>query len=202
MSKLIDITRKKYGRLTVLCRYGNEKPVKWLCKCECGNECIVYGDNLKRGHTKSCGCIEKERPSHTKHGKSGSRIHVIWVSMKGRCYNPNNAEYETYGGRGIAVCDEWLNSFEAFYEWTVASGYADDLSIDRKDVNGNYEPSNCRWATQKEQQNNRRNNRYITYNGETHTMAEWARILNINYGTLCSRINRSKYDIERAFNKR
>lgn len=97
--------------------------------------------------------------------------------MKQRCCGYNAKSYKHYGGRGITVCEEWRNSFEAFYEWAMANGYSDSLTLDRIDVNGNYEPSNCRWATMKEQNNNKRNNRNITYKGETHTLAQWIEIL-------------------------
>jgi len=130
----------------------------------------------------------KGNHNHLKHGMTNTRLHHIWKSIKQRCYNPNNNRYSNYGGRGITVCDEWRNSFNAFYEWAMANGYADDLTIDRKDTNGNYEPSNCCWATQKEQQNNRRNNCLITHNGETHTLAEWAAITGLKYQTIQRRL--------------
>ena len=120
--------------------------------------------------------------------------------MRQRCYNPKNKRYKEYGARGVTVCEEWLNNFEAFYEWAIANGYRDNLTIDREDANKNYEPSNCRWITAKEQANNKRNNNYITYNGETHTIAEWAEIYNIKYSTLYQRINRYGWSVDRALN--
>lgn len=200
MSKLIDLKGNKYGRLTVIEKYGKFTPTKWKCKCDCGNECIVIGNNLKRGFTKSCGCMQKEHPNNTRHNMANTRIYQTWSNVKGRCKNPTDRAYKWYGARGITICEEWDNNFMAFYEWAIENGYADDLTLDRIDANGNYEPSNCRWITIQKQQNNRRNNHIITYNGETHTTAEWARILGINYHTLQTRLHRNGWSIERAFN--
>lgn len=199
MSKLIDLTGQKFGRLTVIEKYGKDTPTKWLCKCDCGNVCVVVGNSLKRGLTKSCGCIQKERPNNTKHNMANTRLYSCWVGIKTRCNNPKSKAYKRYGARGIKVCEEWNNSFERFCLWAMANGYNDDLTLDRIDVNGNYEPNNCRWISMQEQQNNRRDNHFITYNGETHTTAEWARILGINYQTLQTRLHRKGWTIERAF---
>lgn len=125
------------------------------------------------------------------------RLYSIWHNMKSRCYYRKSEKYKDYGGRGIIVCDEWRNNFQAFYDWAMSHGYADDLTIDRKDVNGNYEPSNCRWVTQKEQHNNTRKNHYITYNGETKTAAEWARQYGIHRCVLNNRIRRG-WNFEKA----
>ena len=132
---------------------------------------------------------------------TGTKIYYSYQGMLSRCKYPSNIGYHQYGGRGIKVCDEWANSFEAFYDWSMKNGYSEDLSIDRIDVNGNYEPSNCRWATRKTQMNNKTNSRYLTYNGETHTMAEWSDITGICYGTLKSRINYLHWNIEDALTK-
>lgn len=199
MGKFIDLTGKKFGRLTVIERAENNEhgTAQWLCKCDCGNYDVVTTGNLKKT-TASCGCYRQERM--TKHGKSGERVYKIWKDINKRCNNANHGNYEDYGGRGIKVCNEWRNSFEMFYKWATENGYTDNLTIDRIDVNGNYEPSNCRWVDYKTQANNRRNNHLITYNGKTQTMAQWADELGMKYKTLSDRINISKWSVEKAFN--
>ena len=133
-----------------------------------------------------------------RHKGSNSRLYSIWINMKSRCCNKNFPKYQVYGGRGIKICAEWLNSFVSFREWALHSGYADNLSLDRINVNGNYEPSNCRWATQKQQENNRTNNHLITYKGETRTMKQWAEKLGISYNCLQMRLNAYGYTIAEA----
>lgn len=132
-----------------------------------------------------------------KHGKSKTRLYNIWLNMKARCYNLNNHKYNDYGGRGITICEAWLNDFQAFYDWAMANGYSDDLSIDRIDVNGNYEPSNCRWTDNETQSNNRRSNRFIEYNGKSQTIEQWAKELNVDYKKFHSRLKRG-WSIEKA----
>lgn len=133
------------------------------------------------------------------HGMTRTRLYRIWQAMKTRCYNQNFTHYKHYGGRGISICDEWLNDFQAFYDWSMSHGYSDDLTIDRIDNDGNYEPSNCRWATKEQQVNNCRHCHYITFNGETHSLSEWSKILNISRAVLNNRINKYGYSVERAF---
>lgn len=131
------------------------------------------------------------------HGMTGTRLFNIWQSMKQRCYDVKHDHYKEYGGRGIKVCDEWLSDFMAFYEWAMANGYKERLTIERKDVNGNYEPSNCCWATIKEQANNKRNNRIVEYKGKKYTIAELSEKYNINYHCLYYRLQNG-WDIEKA----
>lgn len=198
MGKFIDLTGQRFEKLTVLSKAYSKKAkrgtrVYYNCVCDCGNKTVVAAANLRTGKVKSCGCIKAERlkNDYTKHGKSHkSRLYNIWVGMRQRCYNSKALAYKYYGGRGIAVCEEWRNDFLTFYNWAMANGYNDNLTIDRVNVNGNYEPLNCRWVNTEEQANNTRANHLITYNNETHTMAEWARIYNINYSTLRARVRR------------
>lgn len=185
-----DLTGQKFGRLTVLERTENYRApngtsgAMWLCQCDCGNVLKVRAPDLKSGHTRSCGCLHRDNKPNLTHGLSRTRLSNIWHNMKQRCLNPSNPGYSGYGGRGIILCDEWKEDFKPFYDWAMANGYDDKLSLDRIDVNGNYEPSNCRWATQKEQCNNTRINRYVLYEGKEYTMAELARHLNINYSSV------------------
>ena len=186
---------------------GGYHYAQWLCKCQCGTEIVTRGAYLKNGNTKSCGCTKIEwakkhvkelNKSQIKHNDSKTRLYKIWIGMKDRCNNPNNSRYLSYGGRGIFVCKEWNNSYESFKNWSLHNGYQENLSIDRINVNGNYEPNNCRWATNKEQQNNMTTNKLLTYNNETHTLSEWSEITGINKSTLSKRINRSGWSVEKA----
>lgn len=163
-----------FGRLVVIENVTDVGRSRFLCRCSCGNKKIVRMDHLRRGLVLSCGCFRKEITAErsTKHGMKNTRLYRCWRNMKTRCYNPNGAEFSLYGGRGITVCEEW-QTFEPFYEWAMANGYRDDLSIDRIDNDGNYEPSNCKWSTQKEQALNRSTNIMITYNGITKHISEW-----------------------------
>lgn len=157
--RLIDLTGNRYGRLVVIGICGHKgKRITWECKCDCGQKAIALGEDLKSGSTKSCGCLRSEGNNY-KHGLTGSKLWNSYRAMKERCYLPTHIHYKNYGGRGISVCDEWRNSFEFFAVWALRNGYKEGLTIDRIDVNGNYEPNNCRWATMKEQQQNKRKNK-------------------------------------------
>jgi hypothetical protein len=180
-----DLTGKVYGNLEVLYLVGIGKGghSKWLCKCNaCGGTKEVEGRHLDDGSYKSCGCMQR----YYRHHMTDTRIYAIWCTMKARCNRPSSHKYKSYGGRGIKVCEEWKN-FEPFYDWAMKNGYAEDLSIDRIDNDGNYEPSNCRWVTSKMQANNTRQNCKITFNGETHTLKEWSEITGITYSALSHR---------------
>lgn len=156
---LMDLIGQRYGRLTVLQRAETiNKRTRWLCRCDCGQEVTVEAYNLKTGHTQSCGCLQKEAASlaSTTHGMRHTRLYRIWVCMRNRCYQKSYHAYKHYGGRGISVCDTWLHDFQAFHDWAIENGYNDNLSIDRIDNNKGYAPDNCRWATQEEQNKNKR----------------------------------------------
>lgn len=204
-----DLTGERFERLLVIeqaddyiSRTGGCY-AQWLCLCDCGERRIVRGDCLKNGLTKSCGCYNSDSTAtrNEKHGcnKKGkrSRIYNIWAQMISRCSYKNRWDYKHYGGRGIKVCDEWLD-FSTFKNWADKTGYSDSLTLDRIDPDGGYTPDNCRWATVREQQNNRRNNHYMTYNGETHSMADWARVTGITYSTLRSRKNNLGWSDEKS----
>lgn len=154
-----------FGKLTVIERVTpvGQKPVKWRCLCSCGNTTVVVTDSLKRGATKSCGCIHSKQVAdrNTKHGKSGTRLYNIWRGMKSRCYNENSTPYKYYGAKGVKVCDEWRNDFSSFADWSLANGYDPDkprneCTIDRIDPSGDYSPDNCRWVSMSVQNSNKR----------------------------------------------
>ncbi len=208
MGKFIEMVGKKFGRLSVLERdsTGNNGAVTWKCRCDCGNIVSVNGSALRNGHTSSCGCYQKDIATvsakqmgqkNTRHGMSYERIHGIWRGMKQRCSDPNSDDYKNYGARGITVCPEWSESFEAFRDWALANGYRDDLTIDRIDNDGPYAPENCRWATGAEQNNNRRNTRLVTFNGKTQSLQQWANETDIPRGTIAARL-RTGWSVERA----
>lgn len=202
--KIDDLTGRRFGKLIVLERADNifspsgQPQTRWKCLCDCGNTIIVRAQLLKMGKTKSCGCNV-----NTQKGLSHTRQYAIWGKMVSRCQNTADQAYGDYGGRGIRVCKEWLgeHGFQDFYGWALENGYQDNLTIDRIDVNGNYEPSNCRWSTMKEQQNNRRDNHILELNGEKHTIAEWSEITGINAGTIRSRL-KLDWSIEEALTKK
>lgn len=197
-----DISNKKFGRLTALYRLHNHNSGHgsyWLCVCDCGNFKEVRRDGLLSGKSNSCGCYHKDmvKTKNTKHGKTHTKLYKILDSMKARCYNKNNKQYHNYGLRGICVCDEWLNDFQAFYNWSIVNGYKDSLTIDRINNDGNYEPNNCRWVDMKQQARNKRNNRNYTIDGITHCLMDWCKIYSIKYSMVNKRIHRG-WSIEQA----
>lgn len=175
----VDIAGQRFGRLVALRPTSQRRSgkVMWLCQCDCGNTTLATSNNLKTGGTRSCGCLYRETvgDARRKHGMTGTRIYGIWKAMRSRCLNVNNKSYENYGGRGISVCNEWggEDGFKNFHDWSMKHGYADNLTIDRIDVNGDYTPNNCRWITQHEQTRNKRNTINITAHGKTMCLADW-----------------------------
>lgn len=178
-----------------MAKHGNSM---WLCRCSCGQTKVISRSNLISGTTKSCGCLNDETrvARLTKHNMARTRLYHIWHGMKQRCTNPKDHDYSRYGGRGITICAEWMH-FEAFKEWASANGYRDDLTIDRINVHGNYDPTNCRWATVKEQNSNKSNARLLTYNGKTQSITAWAEELGIDRHRIFQRLQQG-WNTERA----
>lgn len=211
MGKFTDLTGRQFGRLTAIAKAESSiradgKPrTRWRCKCECGNEIVVNGDNLTRGNTVSCGCYQKDITSKNNktHGKTNTRLYSVWRGIKSRCHNKNVYEYRWYGARGITMCDEWKNDFDSFYNWSIANGY-DEMAprgyctIDRIDANRGYFPDNCRFISQQQQMNNIRTNRIILCDGESHTIAEWSRITGISQFKIRNRIAKLGWSPKRA----
>jgi hypothetical protein len=199
MPATIDLTGKRFGKLTALYSVSNGKRRMWYCKCDCGEfkEKPVSTHDLKTSKVRSCGCLKVNFTTLT-HSKSNTKLYYVWASMKQRCFNKNNASYHNYGGRGIVVCDDWLN-FEPFYEWAMANGYKEGLTIERKDVNSNYESDNCTWIPKSEQALNTRANLQIIYKGETKSLSEWTNELNLDYRVTYDRLVVLRWDIKSAF---
>ena len=191
-----NLIGKKFGRLTVVSQAESKNhSTYWNCLCDCGNAKTVQGVKLVHGTTKSCGCLNRDIViSRNKANADGKyrhpRIYNIYYGMRTRCYNEDDAGYFWYGARGITVCDEWMSDFFSFQSWALANGYRDDLTIDRIDNNGNYEPGNCRWADIEIQANNRRGTLMLTMNGETLSATQWARRLGISRATVYARLSK------------
>lgn len=187
-----DITGKKFGYLTVIKQAGRTKNgvVKWLCKCDCGNQTVVGGWNLRSGRTKSCGCLQKKTVTAlaTKHSQSKTSLYSAWASMRQRCRNEKNPNYKNYGARGVSVCSEW-SEFEPFMKWAISSGYKKGLTIDRIDNNDGYSPKNCRWVSHRIQANNTRRNIITKVRGEDLTLAQIARKYSLPYRKLSYRFS-------------
>lgn len=198
-NQYIDETGKKYGKLRVLGYYGSCKNGGALfeCECNCGGKVIVLGRYLRTGHTQSCGCLLNKPAKNRTHGKAGTSEYSRWLNMKSRCYNKNNPNYKNYGERGISVCAEWKNNFEAFVR-DMGPCPNRKSTIDRIDNDGNYEPGNCRWTTRTEQARNKRTSLLIEFGGQTKSLMEWAKDLGIDYKTMHRRIHGLKWDINKA----
>lgn len=205
-----NLMGKRFGRLTVVSpapdrvlKNGRHLTI-WECVCDCGNTHIVRTTDLKRGAIRSCGCYRAEttgsmRLSHgATRGKQSTKLYSVWAGIKARCYRPSTVAYKYYGGKGIAMCREWVESFSAFERWANENGYAIGLSIDRIDVNGNYCPQNCRWVDDLTQANNKTTNHFLEWRGAIHTIAEWARILDIDYNVFYHALAKNDWEIEKV----
>lgn len=198
-----DMIGKRFCRLIVVKKIDDYvsksggKHKRYSCICDCGKCVSVLKEHLTSGRQKSCGCLRKENGIF-KHGEIDSRLYKIWGNMCNRCSNTRNPAWERYGGRGIKVCDGW-KEYINFKNWALKNGYSDSLSIDRINNDGDYEPNNCRWVDKFVQANNKRSNHIIKYGGETKTLSEWAKHLNISYKVLFNRVKTLNWDIEKAF---
>lgn len=192
-AKIDDMKGRKIGRLYFKEYVGLfSHHALWLCKCDCGKECIVKASSVKSGTTSSCGCLAHDilMERNCKHNCVYLPIYKCYHNMISRCTNKNTTHYKDYGGRGIKICDEWLDKdfgFKNFYDWAMKNGYNEELTIDRIDFNGNYEPNNCRWATIKQQANNKRNNVFVEYDGKKYSIAELSDVFSLNYDRTLSR---------------
>lgn len=200
---LIDITGNRYNKLVAVKFVEiRDSNAYWEFVCDCGEVVIRAAHSVKRGGQKSCGCHRKETTSamRLKHGETGTRLYRIWSAMKRRCELPSCQAYVDYGMRGIQVCREWKD-YEPFRDWALANGYGDDVTIDREDNDGNYEPDNCRWVDRKVQANNRRSSRLIEWEGETYTLQELADAYDLHPSTLSNRLD-TGWDLEDALTKK
>ena len=202
MSNFVDLTGQKFGKLEVIRRVENNKQgnAQFLCKCDCGKEIIVRSSNLIQKHTVSCGCLRAI--TKTKHNSYKTRLYKVYRGMISRCLEKTNKEYSNYGARGITICDEWKNNFLAFRDWALNNGYDEnakrgECTIDRINVNGNYEPSNCRWINLKLQAKNTTRTIKISYKGKTQCLKDWAEELKIDYQTLRKKLKKG-YSFEKS----
>lgn len=199
--KILDIKGKRFGKLVALERVKNVgKKVSWRCLCDCGKETNVLTTNLTTNRIKSCGCLKNQKliERSTTHNQRHTKLYEVWKTMKQRCSNSNNKGYHNYGGRGINVCDEWKDNYQAFYEWSINNGYKEGLSIDRINNDGNYEPNNCRWVDKFIQNNNTRKNKLFTINGISKTIHQWSREYNVPVSRTRQRVYIQKWDIVKA----
>lgn len=199
-----NLTGQRFGYLLVVDQAPSDpkrKERRWVCRCECGNHTVVPSYRLRHGGTLSCGCHKYDRSFCSKKAKNNPRLYGVYKSIQTRCHNPKNSNYYLYGGRGIDLCDEW-KEFDTFCDWALANGYDEnaqfgECTIDRIDPDKGYSPDNCRWVNMTRQNNNRRNNHLISFNGETKTIAEWERHLGLYSGAIYERL-KSGWSIEHA----
>jgi hypothetical protein len=187
-----DLTDRRFGRLVVLGYVGvNKRATQWHCLCDCGHDCIIASASLTNGLTQSCGCFHQEQIGNLRrtHGRSRTTVYRTWQGMISRCYNPKNPAFHHYGGRGIGVCSRWKDSFENFLS-DMGERPSRNHSIERKNVNGNYAPDNCIWATSREQSRNKRNNKFITINNETLPLIDWCERHGVPYLRTLKRLGR------------
>lgn len=197
MPKFKDLTGQRFGRLIVIERIENRgEKVCWRCRCDCGNECSATSNHLTRGDVKSCGCLSAEfcGKYNIHHGMAGTKIYRAWQDMKSRCFSAKNKNYKYYGGRGITVYSEWIDDFQSFYDYVSQLEHFGEkgYSLDRIDNNGNYEPGNLRWADQKTQSRNTRQNIFVEYKGSKITVTDASNLSGINRETLRCRMNRGE----------
>jgi len=196
--KPINLAGQVFGKLTIIEQVDDpRKGAHWRCLCECGNTTVTAGCRIVSGKTTSCGCWK--RNCQRTHGMGKTSTYLSWQEMKRRVTDPNKESYKYYGARGITICDRWKESFENFL--SDMGPRPEGTTLDRKEVNGNYEPDNCKWSTQKEQCNNRRDNRHITWNGETLNLAQWAERTGIGEGIIRDRIDIWNWPVEKALTK-
>lgn len=209
MNEPIDITGERFGYLTVIKRADDHyqsngrRRIMWLCQCDCGKQKVLFGDNLRSNKSLSCGCLQKKRASEARktHGDADSRLYNIWCAMKRRCNNSSVPEYKSYGGRGIKVCSLWESDYSSFMRWALDNGYDATAprgvcTLDRIDVNGNYEPSNCRWVSNTVQVNNTRVSKRYEFNGESHNIVEWSGITGIPFEFMHDSIRKNNNSVE------
>lgn len=208
--KFIDLTGQRFGRLTAVSRAANKgNATMWLCRCDCGNEKAISAHHLSSGVTQSCGCKRRGIDGYLREHSlpdTAKRLLLLWRGMKRRCYDSKTQYYAIYGGRGISVCDEWKDNFQAFYEWSMANGYKEEIlpngrnkwMIDRINNDGNYEPSNCRWVDIQIQANNKRSNHLLDFNGKIQTITKWSKETGLSTQVIKHRIEKLGWSIEKA----
>jgi len=203
MSNFINLKGQKFNKLLVIDIHDKNinGTIRYLCKCDCGGNTIVQSSKLRNGWTKSCGCLQKEITSKRglRHNLCNHKLYHVLACMKDRCSNPNNSRYNNYGNRGISVCEEWRNDFKCFYDWAIANGYKEGLHIDRINNDGNYEPSNCRFISFKENMNNTTRNVWIEIDGIKKTAAQWGEETNINGIAIAQRVRNGKIGVDAIY---